>query len=113
MNFCPCCGTDLERYAPIERDGFRSDLTGSFAFRGRPIPLTQSQHLLVHTVMAARPGAIVRRDTILDRMGSDGDNNLVSVQLCRIRERIRRAGAPCPIESVQGRGLRWGIVHAA
>ncbi|MBP3312973.1 MAG: helix-turn-helix domain-containing protein, partial [Butyricicoccus sp.] len=62
---------------------------------------------LLRTLVGAR-GKIVRRETLLDRVWTDGmeyvDENALSVTVRRLRQKLGKAY----IQTVYGVGYRWG-----
>lgn len=108
VKFCPHCGHDLEALEPIESGPFNYDPKGDLRFNGTVIRLTPSEHVLVGTLIAASPNVVPKR-TIAERIDYDGDGNVVDVLLTRIRNKLKQAGAPSPIISEWGRGVRWQV----
>ncbi len=73
------------------------------------ITLTAAQHLLLGSLVQAG-GRYVTRATLAERIGSDGDGNVVAVQMSRLRKNLASAGAPIDaIENVRGRGYRLNL----
>lgn len=104
---CPQCGYDLIIDQPVIINNF--SMLGAHAplsYKGQPIKLTGAERSLCWTLMKAFPRA-VRRDVILDRMGSEALYEVIDVHLCRIRKKLRSIGAPIPFQPTVDRGLVW------
>jgi DNA-binding response OmpR family regulator len=108
-HFCPNCGTNVMRDAPILLNDF-SMMGESFPlmFRNIPIKLTFGESSICWSLMKAYPDP-VKCSVLLDRVDSDGTPNVCQVLICRIRAKIAKNGAPNPIETVHRRGYRWRL----
>lgn len=107
QRFCHNCGADVTLDEPIRIDDF--SMVGDafpFCYRGEPLNLTAGERTVIWSLMKAYPDHVTK-PTLLDRIGSDGMNNLIQVLVCRIRAKLREIGAPDPIETVHNRGYRW------
>jgi DNA-binding response OmpR family regulator len=105
--FCPCCGHNLRPETPIVDGRFAYRPNDGFYVDGKRLPVAMQAHLLLGSIMQAR-GAIVHRDTLLFRVTeTETDGNVVAVLACRARRACVDMGAPWPIATVRGRGLRW------
>jgi DNA-binding response OmpR family regulator len=105
--FCPHCGSDIRLDAPIVLNEFSMFGDGyPLCYKGKPIHLTPAQSAICWTLLKAFPH-VVKRDTLLIRIGSDANSNVVDVQLTRIRSKLASLDVPCPLETVHSRGYRW------
>ncbi|GAB2045729.1 response regulator transcription factor [Agathobaculum sp. TL06] len=106
----------LRRNAPaaasavFEQDGFRFDFDRlDFAVEGRPLQLSQTEQRLLRLLVENR-GHTLPRDTLLDRIWTDGadyvDENALSVTVGRLR---RKLGKNAPIKTVYGVGYSWAV----
>ena len=89
-------------------DGFRFDFAhAEFSKDGEAIVLSRSEQRLLRALVNAR-GKIVQRETLLDRVWTDGmeyvDENALSVTVRRLRQKLGKAY----IQTVYGVGYRWG-----
>ena len=89
-------------------DGFRFDFAhAAFSKDGEAIVLSRSEQRLLRALVNAR-GKIVQRETLLDRVWTDGmeyvDENALSVTVRRLRQKLGKAY----IQTVYGVGYRWG-----
>jgi len=78
--------------------------------RGR-VRLTPTQHRMLELLLR-RPGRLVSRDAMLDRLyGYRPDNppevRAVDVAMVRLRARLQRAGLANAIETVRSTGWVW------
>ena len=74
----------------------------------REIALTPTEFRLL-AALAARPGAVVRRATLIATGWPDGavvHDNTLDAYLARIRRKLRENGAPAVIETARGVGYR-------
>jgi two-component system response regulator MprA len=74
----------------------------------REIALTPTEFRLL-AALAARPGAIVRRATLIATGWPDGavvHDNTLDAYVARIRRKLRESGAPAVIETARGVGYR-------
>lgn len=105
--FCRNCGADVSLDAPIRIDDFSMIGDGyPLCFKGEPVGLTHGEKVVVWSLLKAYPDH-VSKPTLLDRLDSDGANNLVQVLVCRIRHKLKAAGAPDAIQTVHRQGYRW------
>lgn len=111
MRFCPHCGHDFEALEPVATGSFFFDPKGDFRFGDKSIRLSPAEHIIVGTLMAVSPN-IVPRIAIRERIGTDSDGNVLDVHMTRIKNKLKALGAPNPIKSVWGRGVRWETSNA-
>lgn len=71
-------------------------------WRDKPVPMAAAEKVICYTLMKAYP-VPVRRDVILERLGSESDGNIIDVYVCRLRKKLREIGAPNPIGMSQAR----------
>jgi two-component system OmpR family response regulator len=96
---------------PVVRapSGLRLDPAGHCAGYGdRDITLTPTEFRLL-AALAAHPGAVVRRATLIATGWPDGavvHDNTLDAYLARIRRKLRDSGAPEVIETARGVGYR-------
>ena len=96
--------------AVFEQDGFRFDFARlDFTADGRPLQLSQTEQRLLRLLVENR-GHTLPRDTLLDRIWTDGaeyvDENALSVTVGRLR---RKLGKNAPIKTVYGVGYTWAV----
>ena len=96
--------------AVFEQDGFRFDFARlDFTADGRPLQLSQTEQRLLRLLVENR-GHTLPRDTLLDRIWTDGaeyvDENALSVTVGRLR---RKLGKNAPIKTVYGVGYSWAV----
>ena len=96
--------------AVFEQDGFRFDFARlDFTADGRPLQLSQTEQRLLRLLIENR-GHTLPRDTLLDRIWTDGaeyvDENALSVTVGRLR---RKLGKNAPIKTVYGVGYSWAV----
>ena len=96
--------------AVFEQDGFRFDFTRlDFTVDGKPLQLSQTEQRLLRLLVENR-GHTLPRDTLLDRIWTDGaeyvDENALSVTVGRLR---RKLGKSAPIKTVYGVGYTWAV----
>lgn len=96
--------------AVFEQDGFRFDFARlDFTADGRPLQLSQTEQRLLRLLVENR-GHTLPRDTLLDRIWTDGaeyvDENALSVTVGRLR---RKLGKNAPIRTVYGVGYSWAM----
>lgn len=105
--FCPHCGYDLVRDTPVLINDFSMwNSSSPLYWRDKMIKLTDSERIICYTLMRAYPGA-AKVDTLLDRIGSDAETNIIEVFVCRARRKIRTAGGPNPIGTIYPRKYVW------
>lgn len=100
---CPHCGADLAKDQPIIINDFSmlSPLS-PLCYKGMPLPLAPAARGVCWTLMKAFPRP-VSIDTILNRLDSDAEGNVVDVYLSRIRKALRAIDAPIPFEAERSR----------
>ncbi len=89
-------------------DGFRLDFAhAAFSKDGQPITLSAPEQRLLRALVRER-GHTVRRETLIDRVWTDGmeyvDENALSVTVRRLRKKLGEGY----IHTVYGVGYRWG-----
>lgn len=99
--FCPHCGYNLKADAPLVSGDWRITPHG-LSFKGRPIPLTAYQAIIVHSIASAR-GRPVKWTALAERIDSDTDTNSTQVLL----HRARRAAPGIPIRTIYRAGYVW------
>lgn len=109
-------GAQLRRMKPVtvttvfRQDGFVFDFDAlSFTVDGRAVQLSQTEQRLLRLLTENR-GHTVPRDTLIDRIWTDGaayvDENALSVTVGRLR---RKLGANAPIQTMYGVGYGWAV----
>lgn len=77
---------------------------------GRPLNLQPRQFdLLVY--LARHAGQVVPRSTIADEVWRDGTatwTNIITVNICMLRQELERVGRPTILHTVRGQGYRLG-----
>lgn len=107
--FCPHCGSDLKADAPIMLNEFSMFGDGyPLCYNGKPVKLTPTENALIWTLLKAYPNT-VRADAMLNRIGSEGNYNTVTVLISRIRRKLKAAAVPNHIETMWGTGVRWSV----
>jgi DNA-binding response OmpR family regulator len=107
--FCLGCGCNLAAEQVVELGELRADPRGDISWSGGALPLTAGEHLLLGSLAQAR-GRVVSKAVLQERIGYEGDNNVIEVFLVRIRRKLRSAGAPTDlIETVMSRGIRLNL----
>jgi DNA-binding response OmpR family regulator len=102
--FCPHCGADIRLDQPICLNDFSMFGDGyPLLYMLKPLPLSRAQASLVWTLMKACPHK-VSVDTIMIRIGSDCESNVIDVLVSRIRAICRELNVPNHIETMRGRG---------
>ena len=96
--------------AVFEQDGFRFDFDRlTFSVDGKPVQLSQTEQRLLRLLVENR-GRTLPRDTLLDRIWTDGaayvEENALSVTVGRLR---RKLGSQAPIQTVYGVGYTWAV----
>lgn len=80
-----------------------------FSANGRALSLSQTEQRLLR-LLVDNCGHTVPRDTLIDRIWTDGaeyvDENALSVTVGRLR---RKLGADAPIQTVYGVGYGWAV----
>ncbi|MBI4569841.1 MAG: response regulator transcription factor, partial [Planctomycetes bacterium] len=101
--------------AAVPFPGGTADLTRRevrFGDGAPAIPLTENEAALLR-YLSQRPGRPVSRDELLQRVwrvsASAGETRTVDMQIARLREKLRDAGAsPRLLVTVRGKGYMWG-----
>jgi hypothetical protein len=77
--FCPHCGSDLKVDAPIFLNGFAMYGDGyPLHHNGKIVLLTPQQSAVCWSLLKAYPMSVMT-DTLLMRMGSDSESNVLDV----------------------------------
>lgn len=112
--FCPHCGADIRVDEPILLNGFSMYGDGyPLMYNGKGVLLTRYESSFCWTLLKAYP-RMVKHDTLLLRLGSDSETNVLDVVVSRIRAKLRHHGVPNPIETMYGQGgFRWSLSPVA
>lgn len=105
---CPSCGFNLQRDVEIVAGDWRIDpREGTFYAGERVAGISVIQSGILHT-LAKSAGRNVTVEALGNRHSS-GDNteNIMRVQICRMRNRMSKLGLRPPFETVHGCGYRW------
>lgn len=86
--FCPNCGIDLECDAPITSGALMVDPRGMCELSGQPLPLQPGEREVLHTLLKA--DGPVKKRIIAERIGYEGDGNIVEVYISRLRRKLGR-----------------------
>jgi DNA-binding response OmpR family regulator len=73
---------------------------------GTAIPLTPKEYALLEQLML-RAGQVIARTELLEKVWDlhfDPGSNVVDVHVARLRDKLRRAGAPARIDGIRGVG---------
>lgn len=101
---CPHCGHNLDAERRVRIGRLDYDPAGPVSWGGAPIALTSGERIVLGSLVHAR-GAIVSRSAIAERMGSEGDGNVVDVLISRLRKALSQGGAPRGmVRTCRGRG---------
>lgn len=97
--------------APVASTGLHLDRDRlEIAWNGQPVPMTVTEFRLVEALVA-RPGAVLRRDTLMDRMRGDDsvvDPRIVDTYIRRLRRKFEAIDMDFDrIETRVGAGYRW------
>lgn len=103
--FCPHCGYDLARDAPILINDFSMMASGQPLFyRAQRIKLRHAETVICWALMKAFPQA-VSTSVLIERIGSEDAEDpegLIRVYICRIRKALREVNAPESILTLAG-----------
>ena len=102
--------TPARTAAVFEQGSFRFDFDRlTFSVDGKPVQLSQTEQRLLRLLVENR-GRTLPRDTLLDRIWTDGaayvEENALSVTVGRLR---RKLGSQAPIQTVYGVGYTWAV----
>ena len=82
-----------------------------YLVEGTPVELSKNEQKLLR-ILVENEGRIVKRETLIDRIWTDGaeyvDENALSVTVKRLRDKL---AAEEWIETVYGTGYRWVKQH--
>lgn len=98
----------------IELDGFRFDFDRmEFRKGGQCIELSKTEQKLLRILVENR-GQILSRDTLVDRIWTDGaeyvDSNALSVTVKRLRDKLEDTpSSPRYLKTVYGIGYTWAV----
>jgi hypothetical protein len=102
---CPNCGLSIIKDETVTRDGFTVDPRGAVTYRGRALPITGAQRIILHSLASSITD--VRNDALTARIGADECYaNNIARGVCGIRQKLRKAGAPDVITNARG-AYRW------
>lgn len=76
---------------------------------GEAVHLTPTEFSLLHA-LALRPGIVLSRQMLLDRIWGDdyyGDERIVDVHIRHLRKRLKVSGCNERVHSVRGVGYKW------
>lgn len=103
-HFCPHCGYNLKADPVWEGDGFTL-LPLQSLYNGEDLNLSPSEAGILYTIAAAK-GRYVTSEVLLERIGSEGGANNISVLIHRLKKKLpfdpfyKRLGA-------QSKGYLW------
>ncbi|WP_373163727.1 response regulator transcription factor [Agathobaculum sp. Marseille-P7918] len=102
--------TPAKSPAVFRQNGFVFDFDAlCFSVNGRALQLSQTEQRLLR-LLVDNCGHTVPRDTLIDRIWTDGaeyvDENALSVTVGRLR---RKLGTDAPIQTVYGVGYGWAV----
>lgn len=111
--------TQLRRGAPAQpdtyvQDGFSFDFSGmEFSKNGVSVELSKTEQKLLRLLVGNR-GATLSRDTLIDRIWTDGaayvDENALSVTVKRLRGKLEdNPSKPQYLKTVYGLGYTWVV----
>lgn len=107
--FCPRCGYDLAENVPVIINDFSIFGPGHpLCYQGQVVKLTPCETELCWTLMRAFPNH-VRRNTLLDRIDSDGGDEVLTTMVSKLRKKLTALGLPCPIATVRRVGYIWNV----
>jgi DNA-binding response OmpR family regulator len=100
IDCCEHCGNPLERPSEVAHWGQLTLMDRTLTCLGRQTRISGQQATILRALMGR--GA-VSRDGLLMRIDKNGDGtepNVLHVQLCRLRKKLRVVNAPCRIKSM-------------
>ena len=111
--------TQLRRAAPAQpdtyvQDGFSFDFANmAFSRNSAPVELSKTEQKLLRLLVSNR-GATLSRDTLIDRIWTDGaayvDENALSVTVKRLRGKLEDdPSKPKYLKTVYGLGYTWVV----
>lgn len=100
--FCPGCGFNITADKPVDIGRWQLQ-PHEVRFDGKPLKLTQSETLFLHTLASAR-GRPVKYEIMAERI-SEAPNALcvVRVHACHLRKKLPAV----PFKTVWGVGFQW------
>lgn len=103
---CSQCGHSLTRDKPVILGDWMVDPSGVTAYRDRIVPLTVQENAILY-VIAKAAGRPLNDLSIEIRIGFEGDSNVVTCAIGRIRKKQEAVAGYHTIETVSGAGYRW------
>lgn len=104
QSICPHCGYDLQQDAPVEFGRLSYDPRIGVMLDGKRLAMPPQCHQLLGTLMRM-PGKTASKGMLAERMGYEGDGNLVDTRIAHARVALRDAGLPNLIVTVWRTGV--------
>lgn len=105
---CSHCGHSLSHDLPVVIGDWNIDPSGVTTFKGQRIPLTAQENEVLFVIAKAR-GKAVNNLSIEIRIGFEGDSNIVTTTISRVRKKMEAVAGFNTIETVPYRGYRWKV----
>lgn len=105
LPICSACGADLKHDRPISLGGLYYDPRSDIYWHGEMLSLTVGERVVLGTLVKDA-GRCVPVAALDERIGHEGDSNVVQALICRLRSKLGQI-APAPIETQRGVGYRW------
>lgn len=105
---CAQCGHSLSHDVPVIIGDWVIDPSGVTTFKGERLALTPQENEVL-LVIAKANGRAVNNPSIEIRLEFDGESNIVTSLVCRIRQKMNAAFGFNTLETVQRRGYRWKV----
>ena len=105
---CPNCGYRLKHAQAVTLGPWQLFVRATL-YEGSPLAFTPQQSLLMHCLALSHP-LPARREVLVGAVCPDAlfGSNVISVQVHRIRQKLKHWGLPDPIDSGrQRRGYTW------
>lgn len=104
---CPNCGFNIAADKPLIAGDWTIHPRGAAVWRGIEVTRRFSWVTILHTLAAAE-GRVIRGEPLLARISNSENNNVLSVQLTRLRSEMKRLKVPNPIAVQRGpQGGYW------